>query len=162
MDRLFGFAALFGLLISCAVHIASLIGINVSQHIPGIFLLHIGVFIVFIPFVLASQKTLGRRPSWSQLGAVFPTWSLLATCILMLYVLINFALFSIATEGGSPSIVDGKYLLSNHGKLIRELSFAEFNAFKANEIRGFSGHWLLFYFVPCAYFLFRRRTANIR
>ena len=65
-------------------------------------------------------------------------------------------LFMFATGGGSPSIQDGKFVLQSHGRLIRALTEPEYTAFKANEIRGFSGHWMVFYFVPFAYFLFYR------
>jgi hypothetical protein len=46
---------------------------------------------------------------------------------------------------GSPSIKDGQYILENHGTFIKILTEAEYNHFQANIVRGFSGHWLLFY-----------------
>jgi hypothetical protein len=46
-----------------------------------------------------------------------------------------------------------------HGKLIREITATQFAAFKANEVRGFSGHWMVFYFVPAAYFLFWKPSS---
>ncbi len=75
---------------------------------------------------------------------------------LFLYTTINFILFIHATQGGSPSIHDGKFILQQHGHLIRELTADEYTAFKANEVRGLSGHWLFFYFVPFAYFMFTK------
>ena len=74
--------------------------------------------------------------------------------VIFVYAIVNFMLFMVATEGGSPTIQDGKYLLLNHGELIREISLEEYSAFKANEVRGFSGHWLVFYYVAAACFLF--------
>jgi hypothetical protein len=59
----------------------------------------------------------------------------------------------VGAEGGSPTIRDGQYLLLEHGKLIRELTASEYRALQTNEVRGFSGHWLVFFFVPAAYFL---------
>lgn len=63
------------------------------------------------------------------------------------------------TEGGTPSIVDGKFLLTNDGAVMRELTAAEYASFESNEVRGFSGHWLVFYFVTLAYFLFRKKST---
>lgn len=51
----------------------------------------------------------------------------------------------IFSEGGGPHIVDGKYVLQNHGNIIREITMEEYDAFQANELRGFSGHWMAFY-----------------
>ena len=65
------------------------------------------------------------------------------------YALVNFALFMIGNQG-NPSMSHGKYLLLDHGRLIHELSASQYAASKANEVRGFSGHWLVFYGVPAA------------
>jgi hypothetical protein len=70
--------------------------------------------------------------------------------------------FISGTEGGSPTIQDGKYLLLDHGKLIREITAGEYAAFRANQVRGFSGHWLIFYFVPAAYFLGWKSNNSFR
>lgn len=74
--------------------------------------------------------------------------------MIFVYAGMNFLLFMLHTEGGMPAVQDGKYLLLNHGKLIRQLTPSEFASFKTNELRSFSGHWLFFYFFPAAYFLF--------
>jgi hypothetical protein len=73
------------------------------------------------------------------------------------YAILNFLIFMKLTEGGNPSIQDGKYVLLNHGTLIREITQAEYHSFCANEVRGFSGHWLVFYFMPFAYFMLRNK-----
>lgn len=50
-----------------------------------------------------------------------------------------------SSQPGSPEIQDGQYILQNHGKLIRTITEQEYHHYKANEVRGFSGHWLIFY-----------------
>lgn len=69
----------------------------------------------------------------------------LAIAFFFIYTIINFYLFMMASGGGGPHFEDGKYILQNHGNFIRELTKAEYIKLKANELRGFSGHWLLFY-----------------
>ena len=158
MDRLIAIAALVGFVLSLAVHISALSGIDVSAHLPFVWLLHVGIFVVFVPFVLSSRKYLGTKPTFSEVRAAFPGWAIAVFIAIFAYALVNFLIFMAATEGGSPSIRDGKYVLDSHGKVIRELTEAEYFSFKANELRGFSGHWLVFYFAPFAYFMFRKKS----
>lgn len=83
-----------------------------------------------------------------------PNWVAVVGIVLFVYAIVNFFLFMLYSEGGSPAVQDGRYVLVSHGKLIRELTASEFTALKANVLRGFSGHWQFFYFVCSAYFLF--------
>jgi hypothetical protein len=73
--------------------------------------------------------------------------------------MVNFIFLAATTEAGSASIEGGKYVLTEHGKLVRELTEPEYTDFRAKQVRAFSGHWLVFYFVPFAYFMFRARAA---
>jgi hypothetical protein len=61
---------------------------------------------------------------------------------------------------GSPDIIDGKYVLENHGTLIRELSEVEYFKLRANEIRGFSGHWMVFYSLSMGILWPKDRMSN--
>lgn len=159
MNRIFGLTALLGFIISLVVHISALLGIDVLTGFPYVWLLHLGIFVLFVPFVFSSRKTLGAKPTLTEIRAAFPTWVVVLGVCICAYAVLNFALFMLATAGGSPSIQDGKYLLLNHGKFVRELTSGEYAAFRINEVRGFSGHWLVFYFVPFAYFAFRKKPT---
>ncbi|MEM5317597.1 hypothetical protein [Paraburkholderia sp. JHI869] len=149
-----GAVALIGFVISLVVHITALFGVDLAALIPAIWVLHVGIFVVFIPFLFLSRKELGRERALSLLRKGLPSWVVVVGTMLVIYTIANFLLFMLHTEGGNPAVQDGRYVLLNHGKLIRHLTASEFTAFKANELRGFSGHWLLFYFVCGAYFLF--------
>lgn len=147
--------ALSGLLLSLAVHVAALCGIDVSTYLPFVWILHVGIFIVLIPTIFAMEKTIGKKPSPKDIFKRLPRWVSALIVFLFAYTAINFMLFSATSEGGTPMMENGKYLLANRGKLIRELSASEYTALMANVARGFSGHWLLFYFLPFAWFKLR-------
>jgi hypothetical protein len=157
MNRFFALVAFVGLVLAAAVHVAAVAGIDVTERIPLVWLPHVGIFVVFIPFIFSARKVLGAKPSLSDIRALLPGWVILAGAALLIYVIINFAIFVVSTQGGSPLIQEGKYVLQNHGQLIREISQAEYTTFQANELRGFSGHWLVFYFIPFAYFMFAKK-----
>jgi hypothetical protein len=161
MDRLLAVAALTGFCLSLLVHISALLGLDASASFPFVWLLHAGIFLVFIPFVLASRKAFGRQPRLAELRAGFPVWIAVFGSAVFAYAVINFLVFLAFTEGGSPLIRDGKFVLQSHGQLIREITASEYSAFKANEIRGFSGHWLFFYYLPFAYFMFHKKPISL-
>lgn len=160
MDLLIGLVSLIGFLLSLAVHISALLGTDVSAHWPAVWLLHVGVFAVFFPFVFFSRRALGKKPTFAEIRSAFPAWVVMLGIAMFVYAALNFLLAFRALDGGSPAVRDGAYVLLNHGTLIRELTQAEYSLFKANEIRAFSGHWLVFYFLPFAYFMLRKKFKS--
>lgn len=159
MNRFLGFAALAGLVLSAVAHGFALAGVDVAEHVPFVWLLHVGIFAVFIPFVFSSRKILGKQPSLADMRALVPGRVYAVGVVVFIYAIINFVLFGEAAQRGSPAIEAGRYVLQNHGRLIREIGVAEYAALRANELRGFSGHWMFFYFVPFAYFMFGKRPV---
>jgi len=59
------------------------------------------------------------------------------------------------SDGGVPDIWQGIHVLHDHGRLIREITLPEYIHYTFNEVRGFSGHWLIFYFAPLVFFYTR-------
>jgi len=50
----------------------------------------------------------------------------------------------------------------DHGTLIRIITEKEFHHYQANEIRGFSGHWLIFYgFAAAVLYPFKNASDNV-
>ena len=158
MNRLLVLIALLGFLLSLVVHVVTLLYIDVSEKIPFSWSLHVGIFLVFIPFVIFSRKDLGQSPTFSKLRKLFPSWFIALVIVIFVYAIVNAFLCILANEGGSPAIHDGKFILQTHGRLIRELSAVEYSSFRAREVRAFSGAWLFFYFIPFGYFMFRQTT----
>jgi len=158
MNSLLALLACLGFVLSLAVHVAALFGFNASTQIPHLWLLHLGIFVVFIPMVLTSQKRLGSKVSFAKLRAVFPAWVVTFGLVLAVYVALNFLFTMISLREGGPGMQNGKFVLQSHGRFIRELTATEYTALKANEVRGFSGHWLIFYYIPLVYFLFAKRS----
>ena len=149
MKKIFFTLAVIGFIFSLIVHIYSLLGINLmgNAYMIGF----IGIFIVFIPAILELRKDKdlikNNNPAFF-LKTIFkhtPNWLKLLTLIAFVYAIINFILFIKLSGGGVPSIIDGKYVLQNHGDVIKNLSLEEYNMYKTNTIRGFSGHMIFFY-----------------
>ena len=133
--------AMTGLLLSLAVHIASILGLP----IPGgklVWSLHIGIFVVWLPAVLVGSRiNRGKRRNelWKSVLAGFPNWMRYAGYALFGYALANFIWCYAVMQSGTPS---------------------EANPPLA-EIRLFSGHWLVFYAAGFAILLSAYRNPRL-
>lgn len=155
---LLAFIALVGMTLSLVVHVAALLGINASVRYPWVWGLHLGIFVVFVPALYSSKGDFNRQPrlTFSELREGVPDWLVVFGAALFLYAFVNFALFMVASQGGVPAENAGHFVLENHGKFIRDITAAEYAAMKTNDLRGFSGHWMVFYFVSFAMLKFRK------
>lgn len=159
MAKFFGYFAGAGFVVALLVHLAALFGLDFIGETPAVFALHVLMFVPFFPCAIAINKQFGHRAKLREIAATLPKWAVRTMILLMIYASLNFILFIRATDGGSPSERDGQLVLQQKGKLIRVINEAEYRAYKTNEIRGMSGHWLLFYFMPFAYFRFGKKAA---
>ncbi|MBN2695158.1 hypothetical protein JXR93_10905 [bacterium] len=150
MREIFWTISLFGLLSGLIVHIISLSGIYIGDIIP-VFWLHIGIFIVWLPVVGKSKNGSKSINIDEIIPENVPTFMKVILKFVFPYAIINFMLFMLS-QHGSPTILDGKFILQNKGVFIKNLTEIEYFKYKANEIRGFSGHWMLFYGYAVGYF----------
>lgn len=155
MKKTLCYIAGLGLIFGLIIHIISLFGIYIGDKIPFIWALHIGVLIVWLSAIwelrknpaLKSQNFGTITSPLKFFGIIFkdiPKPVMILSVVFFVYATINSFLF-IQTVGGMPDIVDGKYVILDHGTIISDLSETEYFKMKANEIRGFSGHWIGFY-----------------
>lgn len=114
-----------GFILSLLVHLASLAGVSLPFG-RAVFLLHLGLFVVWIPTVFAASrisKGAPRRDVWKVALSGCPRWLRVSIPAVFIYALINFVIFA-ATN------------VSSKGKR---------NDTDPSVVRGFSGHWLVFY-----------------
>jgi hypothetical protein len=160
MNRTLGLLAAFGFLAALIVHALTFAPIDLTALFPYVWSLHVGIFVVFFPFVWCARKSLGAGPTTKNLLARFPRWASVAVIVVFVYAIVSFAVFFYLSEGGAPDIRNGQFILHSHGKLIRHLSEDDYHLKKAYELLGFSGHWLMFYLLPALYFLLGRRPDS--
>jgi hypothetical protein len=155
MNRRLGATALLGFAVSLVVNVASASRLDVSSRFPYIWILHVGMFVVCIPFVLVAHKEWGAKSSFAAIVSGFPLWARVVVVAAFAYAVVNVLLFAVLYNGNAD-ILNGEYVLSSHGRVLAHLTEAQYHLHKAIEIRGFSALWLLFYLLPCLYFSFRR------
>ena len=127
-----------GLFSSIVTHILALCGNYPQENLPSVWLLHFGVFIVWIPTVKICQKlakgTKNRLFIWQKSLKYSPGWLRRLCALLLVYAVINFVVF------------------------INNVDSIPFDSIHHETwiIRGFSGHWMLFYCFAFSVMLARR------
>ncbi|WP_460727839.1 hypothetical protein [Lysobacter rhizosphaerae] len=125
-----------GLVLSVIVHIIALLGFDPRLG-ESVFALHVGIFVVWFPAVFLSMR-MGRGKkasawgfggSWKQVLSGCPGWMTYLLYVLFAYTFLNFFLFMGSAASGA-SQVD--------------------SASSPQVIRGFSGHWMVFYYAAFA------------
>jgi hypothetical protein len=173
--------------ITALLILASSVVFHFATYIPAIPLsmqmawpLHLATMAVFATMVLSLAAQQQPQPN-KQAQGLFGSWraanqqnkefqSRLLGCVPLplriacgtafIYAFINYVLFIALMEGGSPSVKNGNYILHSHGHKIRDITKEEYQRFRAYEVRGFSGHWIIFSLVPMTYFLTVHPTLN--
>jgi hypothetical protein len=148
LDRVLSYGvallALAGFVAALSVHLASYAGMNLVTAPAFQWGLHGGIFVVMAPLVLVlAIDSLRRRP-----GAGFGRAGTLVFLALLAYALVNFYLCF--------RELDARGAVSREGRP----ATAELAADDPLNARIFSGHWLLFYFLPLAYFTRRARARS--
>jgi hypothetical protein len=118
-----------GFIASALVHVRALEGLP-SPFGPATWVLHIGIFVIWLPAVLVGQRLTKTATPANAFKAPFrgcPAWVQPGSYVLLAYAMVNFFLFFGNSrqypKGAVPDLV---------------------------EYRGFSGHWMLFYYVGVA------------
>jgi hypothetical protein len=115
--------ALSGFIISLYYHVSAILGYTFPMF-KSPWLLHFGMFALFAPAVVYSQRFDDGGSTchiWKKLLSGAPKWMKLTTLILFMYAVLNFFYFIIVRSTMTPLETD-------------------------KVVRGFSGHWLFFYF----------------
>jgi flagellar biosynthesis protein FlhB len=135
LKKIFFYLAIVGWCLSLIVHIYSIAGVNLEDEYPYVFLLHLGVFIVWAPAMVISVKNSGVKPFefnfelmnpitfFKKMFGHAPLWLGIAAIACFIYAFVN----GLLSFGFLSAISD---ILSTN---------------ETNVTRIFSGHWLALY-----------------
>jgi hypothetical protein len=152
MRKVMAMAAVVGLIAGVCIFVASFFGLTMDKLGGKAILMHVGIFALFIPLIVVERGSKGVSPFLGK-----PRWVLRSMQILFLFFVAVFFAFLSLSHAASPKIVDGEYVLDNHGKIVGHLSEAGYLFLKAWELRLFAAGWMVAYFALMTQWWFPRR-----
>jgi len=120
-------------------------------------------FALSVRLVKEGNKDMDPRHFWKRAFESAPSWVGPGILVLLAYTGFNFFFSLLAlNEGLSPAEVDGQFVLQNHGRVVRNLTEAEYLQHKGYELRGMSTHIVFFHAVSAAILWaeLRRRASS--
>ncbi len=148
-----------GLIAAVSVYLASFAGLtlgpesNTAQWIIGFFA---GVAVLCLPMVLVEYDGAlsDRKLFWRRFAESRPKGSILALKISGAVALVHSILFAVLTRDGSPDVIQGQYVLNQHGTVQRVISEMEYLSLSGWEVRFFASFWSYFYLFVTLYWWF--------
>ncbi|MEQ1675777.1 MAG: hypothetical protein ABL876_03675 [Chitinophagaceae bacterium] len=158
MKKLAFLLALVGFIAGLTVHILSAGGVDVNEKFSFVWVLHVGVFLVWVPVMyllmrddeFSSLQQAGGMVALNPLtlfGVCFrgtPRWMTILIGCCFIYAVFNIVRFIISGPADAE-IRDGQYTLLSKGKIFAIITEERYHYHRANQLRGFSGHWIAFY-----------------
>ncbi len=148
----FALLAALGLLISIAANVSTFFGVEPMHRWPYLWLLHLGIFVVFIPAAIVQSQRRNEKPfRWRDVFGGLPAWMPWLLVPLILYAPVSALAFGIVCGGGGPSKEpDGTYAMTSHGRILRTLTADEYHRASGYEFRFMSSWWIMFYSIALA------------
>ena len=152
MRKVVAIAAAPGLIAGIYIFIASFFGLTMDKLGAKAILLHIGIFVLFIPLVVVERWSKGGDPFRGK-----PRWVVRSMQMLFLLFVTVFLAFLALSHAASPEIVNGEYVLNSHGTIVGYISRRDYLALKGWELRLFASGWMVFYYALIMYWWFPRQ-----
>jgi hypothetical protein len=155
MRKVVAIVAAPGFLAGISIFIASFFGLTIDRLGASAVLLHVGIFALFLPLVIVERWSKGVDPFGGR-----PRWVVRSIKILGLLCVVVFFVFLALSHAASPEIIDGAYVLNNHGKIIGYISEKDYLFLKGWELRLFASGWMFFYYTLMMNWWFPRREET--
>jgi hypothetical protein len=141
MRKIIATAAAFGFIAGVYTFIASFYGLTLDKLGATAFLLHLGILALVIPLAIVERSSKGASRNRGR-----PRWVIRSIQVLSLLFIVLFLIFLALSHAAAPEIINGEYVLNNHGKIIGVISEREYLVLKGWELRLFASGWMAFYY----------------
>jgi len=153
--------ALGGLLLSIATHIAVIAGYDLRENSPVSWAAFLGIFVIVFSLIRIARREPGRKPVKVIWYKAYPRWVTNVTAVLSIYFLVNFLVAEQIAGPGDPARSGDKFVLTSHGRTIREITAAEYAAVRSWQTRGLSAIWMLVYFCSFCFLVVQRKEPEL-
>ena len=144
-----------GLALSVGTYFASYFGASMDSLWHWALPLHLGIFALYLPVVVLERSSMkGNIFFWEGFKVGRPSWTRSAITAVALLFVLHFVFFLIVSHAAAPEIKDGDYVLNNHGRIVKVLTYPQYLFLKGAELRIFATGWMFFYFTLVMYWWF--------
>jgi hypothetical protein len=155
MRKVVAIVAAPGFLAGIYIFIASFFGLTMDKLGARAVLLHLGIFALFLPLLAVERTPKGIDPFGGR-----PRWVVRSMQTLGLLCVGVFFVFLALSHAASPEIINGAYVLNNHGKIVGYISEKDYLFLKGWELRLFASGWMFFYYTLMMNWWFPRREET--
>src|SRR5215831_679307 len=161
LRRCLAIIAASALAASLIVYALSFVGTTMEEMFRWAMLLTVSVFALVLPMYAVEYSAIKNSKFFGDaIWRGLPKWAVRAIQIVGLLFAAHFVLFLVQSHAASPEIINGEYVLSNHGQIVKELTESQYRWLKGSELRLFATGWLSFYLALALYWWFPKRATT--
>lgn len=161
LRRVLCLIAIAGFATGLAVYFESFNGLTLDKMFGWLFAIHLGVFLVIAPIFVVERSAIRQKTFfWNDFLIGKPYWVFPVIKLLGAIFIIHFVLFLVLSHAASPAIVNGNYVLNDHGHIRKFLTESEYRTLKGHELRIFPTGWMDFYAVAAIYWWFPKSSER--
>jgi hypothetical protein len=149
MRRVLATLSLIGFLSAVCVFLGSFFGLTLDKLGAVTFMLHGGIFALFLAQFLSDKKLRPMNPYSAAPPFVRSIGAALGTIFVVVFIA-----FFLMSRAASPQVLNGEFVLNAHGKIVAHISEHEYLVLKGWELRIFATLWMFFYFTLMTGWLF--------
>jgi hypothetical protein len=152
-----GKAALCCSAFSLILHVMSFIVPAAVGQAGGV---HLGVPLCLGAAVFVAAAVNAFREDTGKAPGHLPLWAVLLGITAFMYATANFLIVHWLLEGAAPERIGDAYVLSDHGRILREVTSAEYWRLRGYESRILSGSAMAYAFLAALYLLYLRPPVH--
>lgn len=141
--------AVMGMALSLAINVLTFSTVDVPSMFPSAWWLHLVclALMVVIAFTAERAKIPGgfrKLKLWDYIPPM-TRWLKIIAVLVVGYAIVSQFLMPADARSNGPSVINGQKVLESHGRVLRQLSDAEYIRYRNYEIRAFACWWIIFF-----------------
>ena len=160
VTRILAVLSVCGFAASLAVYLFSYGGLTLDRMGLWPFAFTFGIVLLYVPMCLIEYSSLNQTTFRKRFSEGKPFWIVPAMNCFGAFFVIHFVLFGALSHFATPDVLNGRYVLNDHGAIRKVLTQREYISLKGDELRIFPTGWMVFYFVTAAYWWFPQRRSG--
>ncbi len=158
---LFAVFSICGLISCIVVYTLTIRGHSVDDLFPLFAVFLVGALAVNVPIYQRENSAAGMPLFfWSGLVERMPRWVFRGEAVLIVIAIAHVAWFAAHSGFGVPEIVNGRYVIDDHGRILKELTEDQYFSLRGAALRMTMTIAAVLYFLPATYWFLRSRKTE--